>query len=75
MAKLRAEEFGFIFQQTHLVSNLTLFENVAVAGCAAKAGSTKEIREKAEKLLAEMGVADAGTGCFRRFQAARPSGR
>lgn len=32
MAKLRAEEFGFVFQQTHLVSSLTLFENVAVAG-------------------------------------------
>lgn len=24
MARLRAEEFGFVFQQTHLVSNLTL---------------------------------------------------
>jgi len=24
MAKLRAQEFGFVFQQTHLVSNLTL---------------------------------------------------
>lgn len=32
MAKLRSREFGFVFQQTHLVSNLTLFENVAVAG-------------------------------------------
>ena len=42
MAQLRADEFGFVFQQTHLVSNLTLFENVAVAGFAAKAGSTKE---------------------------------
>lgn len=43
MAQLRAKEFGFIFQQTHLVSNLTLFENVAVAGYAAKAGSVKEL--------------------------------
>lgn len=32
MAKLRSNEFGFVFQQTHLVSNLSLFENVAVAG-------------------------------------------
>ena len=32
MAALRAEEFGFVFQQTHLVSNLTLLENVKVAG-------------------------------------------
>lgn len=54
MARLRAQAFGFIFQQTHLVSNLTLFENVAVAGYAAKAGSVREIREKADTLLLQM---------------------
>lgn len=54
MAELRAKEFGFVFQQTHLVSNLTLFENVAVAGFAAKAGSTKKIHEKADMLLLKM---------------------
>lgn len=59
MAKLRANAFGFIFQQTHLVSNLTLFENVAVAGYAAKAGSAGEIREKADLLLLKMHVRDA----------------
>lgn len=59
MAQLRAKEFGFIFQQTHLVSNLTLFENVAVAGYAAKAGSVKEIREKADMLLSKMHAGDA----------------
>lgn len=32
MSDLRAHEFGFVFQQTHLVSNLTLYENIAVAG-------------------------------------------
>ena len=59
MAQLRAKEFGFIFQQTHLVSNLTLFENVAVAGYATKAGSVKEIREKADMLLSKMHAGDA----------------
>lgn len=54
MARLWAREFGFIFQQTHLVSNLTLFENVAVAGYAAKAGNVREIRGKADMLLARM---------------------
>lgn len=54
MAELRAKEFGFVFQQTHLVSNLTLFENVAVAGFAAKTGSTKKIREKTDMLLLKM---------------------
>lgn len=59
MAKLRAEEFGFVFQQTHLVSNLTLFENVAVAGFVSKKGSTEEIRKRASTLLTQMGVEKA----------------
>ena len=46
MAKLRASEFGFVFQQTHLVSNLTLFENVAVAGFLEKGKSEQEVRNR-----------------------------
>lgn len=60
MAKLRAEEFGFVFQQTHLVSNLTLYENIVVAGFLSKKGSTEEIRRKAEALLLQMGIEKAG---------------
>lgn len=59
MARLRAEEFGFVFQQTHLVSNLTLFENAAVAGYAARAGSVREIEEQALTLLRNMHVDNA----------------
>lgn len=32
LASLRHTDFGFIFQQMHLVSNLSLFENIAVPG-------------------------------------------
>lgn len=59
MAQLRAEEFGFVFQQTHLVSNLTLFENVAVAGAVGKLKDKKTIGEKAHQLLARMHVDSA----------------
>lgn len=59
LAKLRAAEFGFVFQQTHLVSNLTLFENVAVAGYIGNAGHPKEVQKKALLLLEKMHVADA----------------
>ena len=59
MAKLRAEEFGFVFQQTHLVSNLTLFENVAVTGFVKGTRNTKEVRERAMKLLCQMHVENA----------------
>lgn len=59
LAKLRAEEFGFVFQQTHLVSNLTLYENVAVAGFLGKKGSSSQIQRRAQTLLTQMGVEKA----------------
>lgn len=61
MAALRTKEFGFVFQQTHLVSNLTLFENVAVAGYVCKERKAKEVQEKAAELLGRMCVEDART--------------
>lgn len=59
MAALRSQEFGFVFQQTHLVSNLTLFENVAVAGYLNKIRSAKDVKERAEQLLQQMHAANA----------------
>lgn len=59
MAKLRAEEFGFVFQQTHLVSNLTLLENVTVAGYVSKKETAERVREHAQSLLIQMGVEQA----------------
>ncbi len=58
-AKLRSEHFGFVFQQTHLVSNLTLFENVAVAGYVGKKRTVNSVREKALELLRQMYVDNA----------------
>ena len=55
-AKLRYTDFGFIFQQMHLVSNLTLFENVAVSGYLNKSRSAAEVRQRADKLLEQMSV-------------------
>lgn len=59
MAILRSRDFGFIFQQTHLVSNLTLFENVAVAGYLNKDRSTEESDQRARKRLKQMDVEHA----------------
>lgn len=59
MAKLRADEFGFVFQQTHLVSNLTLFENVMVAGFLEKGKSEQAVRNRTEELLKQMNVEKA----------------
>lgn len=59
MALLRSKEFGFVFQQTHLVSHLSLFENVSVAGYLDPAKSTKDVRERAEELLKQMDIEKA----------------
>lgn len=56
MAALRAKEFGFVFQQTHLVSNLTLYENVIVAGYIAEG---RDVEQEADALLARMHVEHA----------------
>lgn len=59
MAALRAGKFGFVFQQTHLVSNLSLFENVVVAGYLGNRKDRRAVEERAEKLLARMDVEEA----------------
>lgn len=55
IAKLRAKEFGFVFQQNHLVSYLTLLENVLVVGYRSN-HSKKEINQKANQLFEMMNV-------------------
>ena len=59
MARLRSQEFGFVFQQTHLVSNLSLYENVAVAGYVGKKRPPQEAAKRAEALLEQMNVGSA----------------
>ena len=59
LALLRRGDFGFIFQQMHLVSNLTIFENVAVSGYLNKNKSTKEVKERAIMLLEKMNLENA----------------
>ena len=59
MARLRGREFGFVFQQTHLVSNLTLYENVAVAGYVGKVRPPQETAKRASSLLEQMRVGSA----------------
>lgn len=61
LAGLRYKDFGFIFQQMHLVSNLTLFENITVPGFLDKSKPAAEVKERAEKLLEQMGISHVKT--------------
>ena len=61
LANLRSHDFGFIFQQMHLISNLTLLENVLVPGYLNNGKSASEVKTRAEKLLEQMGISDVKT--------------
>lgn len=56
LAQIRAKDFGFVFQQANLVSNLTLEENVYVAGYMCKENKEKIVKERADNLLSKMKV-------------------
>jgi putative ABC transport system ATP-binding protein len=56
LAELRLRSFGFIFQQFNLIPTLTALENVE-AKLAPLGKSSTEQRERAEALLAEVGLA------------------
>ena len=56
LSALRHGEFGFVFQQIHLVSNLTVFENVAVSGYLNKSRTAKDIDKRTAELLEKMGI-------------------
>lgn len=56
LVKLRYTDFGFVFQQIHLVSNLSLFENVAVSGYLNKERTADEVKARTEELLEQMNI-------------------
>ena len=56
-AAFRSCELGFIFQSYHLLPELSVLENVALAGQIAGM-SRRKARTRAEELLGKMGLAD-----------------
>lgn len=61
LARLRAQSFGFVFQAASLVSNLTLFENIAVPGYLKHGRSTEETRKAAQELIRRMDLEEVAT--------------
>ena len=61
LTKLRHTDFGFVFQQMHLVSNLTLFENVCISGYLNKEKKASDVKEYATSLLKRMNIDDVKT--------------
>jgi len=55
LAQLRRENFGFIFQRYHLLSDLTAIENAEIPALYANT-APKERRERAKQLLTRLGL-------------------
>ena len=53
LTRLRAEDFGFVFQRTHLISNLTLYENAQMSGLIGNL-SDQETKILADDLIMRM---------------------
>jgi putative ABC transport system ATP-binding protein len=60
LAEIRLRSFGFVFQQFNLIPTLTALENIQ-AKLAPAGFSRVDSRERAEALLAEVGLADRAT--------------
>lgn len=56
LTTLRGDTFGFVFQQTHLVSNLTLYENILMAGLVNHSMSEAKTKEHTDILLKQMNL-------------------
>jgi putative ABC transport system ATP-binding protein len=54
IVKLRNDEFGFIFQQMHLINNLTVFENIAICGYINR--SAKKVDKDTNDLLRKISM-------------------
>lgn len=61
LSELRAQSFGFVFQAANLVSNLTLYENVAVPGYLKRGRSTAETKRTTDGLIGRMGLSEVAS--------------
>lgn len=56
LSKLRLTMMGFIFQQSSLLKNLSIFDNIILPAIKAKVDSRKKINERATKLMEQTGI-------------------
>ncbi len=56
LANIRLRKMGFIFQQMHMLKNLSLLDNIILPATEAKEKSRKEITERGEELMRKMGI-------------------
>jgi putative ABC transport system ATP-binding protein len=58
LTSLRRSDFGFVFQQMHLVSNLSLRENITVPGYLNRKRTAADVDRRADELLELFSLSD-----------------
>lgn len=56
LAQLRLRKMGFVFQQSNLLKNLSIFDNIILSAYLAKGESREEINQRAIKLMEMVGI-------------------
>lgn len=56
LAKFRLNRMGFVFQNAHMIKNLSIFDNITLPGLVAKKESANVIRKRATELMKRMGI-------------------
>jgi len=56
LSALRLQKMGFIFQQSNLLKNLSIFDNIILSAYMSKKESRKVIVERAKKLMEQTGI-------------------
>lgn len=60
LAALRLTEMGFIFQHIHLLSNLTIFDNIVLSGYLTSGKDRHAVDRRARELMELTGIAHLG---------------
>lgn len=58
LSNLRLTQMGFVFQQPHLLKNLSIFDNIILSAYLEKSNSRKEINETAIELMSKTGISE-----------------
>lgn len=58
LSQLRLSAMGFVFQQSNLLKNLNIFDNIILSAYLKKGRSRQEVNQHAKELMLQMGIAD-----------------
>ena len=58
ISKFRLNKMGFVFQNSQMLKNLSIFDNIILPGMVAKRESIEVVRARATELMSKMGIED-----------------